>query len=246
MLVEDDNAIRYVYSKMKLWTKYGFFIEQEAANGMRAMDAMRANPVDIIFTDIQMPLMDGISLMKTMNKEFPNVLFVLISSYNEFEYAREGLRLGAVDYVVKPLTESDLEKVLQRAKEMLDARKSDTITPLLSDLPGIKLCSMEDPLLKNMCEYLSVNMQRNISMVDVADALKLNKDYFGKLVKNKTGQSFRNLYNQIKMEYAKKLIRSGQYKIYEISELLGYASADYFTQLFKNMTGMTPAEFKKQ
>ena len=69
MLVEDDEAIRYVYSKMKSWGKYGFRIECEAQNGLQAIEMMKQKEIDIIFTDIRMPFMDGITMMKEVSAE---------------------------------------------------------------------------------------------------------------------------------------------------------------------------------
>lgn len=244
MLVEDDEVIRYVYRKMKAWRSYDFHIAAEVSNGVRALEAFRQNPVDVIFTDIRMPLMNGIHLMKEVNKISPQTLFVLISSYNEFEYAREGLRLGAIDYIVKPMEEKQLEEVLIRVKQKLDTQKWDTdlswIQPIFQ-----KKEILEDCLIHRLCKYLEKHIHSALSMEEVAEAMGLNKDYMGKQIKLKTGMSFKNLYHQTKVEYAKPLIRSGQYKVYEISELLGYPNADSFTQQFKSTTNMTPMEYKK-
>lgn len=243
MLVEDDEAIRYVYSRMKVWERYGFQIAAEAGNGQQALEEMKKNPVDAVFTDIRMPFMDGITLMKNIRQDYPEVLFVLVSSYNEFEYAREGLRLGALDYIVKPVGEADLEPVLSRIKEQLHTQEKKGISGLLESVIPDK-SALSDTLIIKLGDYLEENIHRNLSIEEVAGALGMNKDYLGKQIKNKTGLSFRTLYNNIKIEYAKPLIKSGQYKVYEISELLGYSSPDYFTQLFKSVVKVTPAEYK--
>ena len=95
-------------------------------------------------------------------------------------------------------------------------------------------------------ECLNEHINQNLTIEEVADSLGMNKDYLGRQLKKKTQMSFRSLYNRVKMEYAKPMIKSGQYKIYEISEMLGYTSPDYFSALFKNIVKMTPAEYKKQ
>lgn len=244
MLVEDDSAVRYVYSRMKEWGKQGFYIDCEAGNGSQAMAMLKDHPVDIIFTDIRMPLMDGIAMMKMIRQTYPQILFVLISSYNEFEYAREGLKLGALDYLSKPMEEKDLAEVLMRAGTILESRESDSMLKKMRELYGSRI-DEQDSVLINMCRYLEENMDQNVTVEEVADELNLNKDYLGKQIKSKTGQSFRTLYNQIKMEYAKDMLKNGNQKVYEISESLGYTSSDYFTQQFKKCVGMTPAEYKK-
>ena len=76
MLVEDDEVIRYVYSKMKAWARYGFFIQAEAANGKRALEELKNNPVDVVFTDIRMPLMNGIELIERLTEEGEKIRFI--------------------------------------------------------------------------------------------------------------------------------------------------------------------------
>ena len=244
ILVDDDRALRYVYSKMNAWMKYGFAIAGETSNGIQALEWMKEHPADVVFTDIRMPFMDGITLMKEAQKLYPEVLFVFISSYDAFEYAREGLRLGAVDYVVKPMRDSDLENVLERLIPVMGRSGDEERISIFKKITEEDV-NWEDPLLLRMCRYLEDHIDQNLTLEEVADALRLNKDYFGKIVKSRTGMNFRNLYNRFKMEYAKPLIKGGQYKIYEISRMLGYTASDYFTQLFKNSTGMTPLEYKK-
>lgn len=244
LLVDDDRALRYGYSKMSAWMKHGFVIAGERSNGIQALEWMQDHSVDVVLTDVRMPFMDGITLVKEAQKLYPKVLFVFISSYDAFAYAREGLRLGAVDYIVKPMRDSDLENVLERLIPMIGESGDDEFFSILKKITE-KDVNWEEPLLLNTCRYLEKNMDRNLTLEEVANALNLNKDYFGKLVKSRTGMNFRKFYNRFKMEYAKPLIKGGQYKIYEISRMLGYTAADYFTQLFKNSTGMTPAEYKK-
>lgn len=245
MLVEDDEVVRYVYSKMKAWARYGFFIQAEAANGKRALEELKNNPVDVVFTDIRMPLMNGIELMQEAIPLYPDIRFVLISSYNEFEYAREGLRLGAVDYIVKPMREEDLDDVLQRVREQIPASGNNLISGMITDIFQDE-ARQNDPLIRQVMECLNEYKGQNLTIEEVADSLGMNKDYLGRLLKKKTQMSFRSLFNRVKMEYAKPMIKSGQYKIYEISEMLGYTSPDYFSGLFKNIVKMTPVEYKKQ
>lgn len=244
MLVEDDEMIRYVCTQLKSWGKYGFQVETEAANGIRALEALEHHEIQVIFTDIQMPFMDGIALMQEVKKRYPDILFVFMSSFHEFEYARAGLRLGAIDYVDKPMTAKKLEYVLERLREqLLKEDKSGIITALSSIVKDLKEENI--PFLEKIARYFYENLDQNFTLEQLADYLELNKDYLGRQIKQKTGLNFRTFYHQMKMEYAKPLIKSGQYKVYEIAEMLGYTSAEYFSQQFKEIVGMTPAAYKK-
>lgn len=246
MIVDDDMAVCYVYRNMKSWENHGFEIVLEANNGRQALELLDKNHVDIIFTDIRMPVMDGIDLLKSIRQKELDTFVVLISSYKEFEYAREGLKFGAVDYVMKPLTEKALDESLEFLKKyMNEKRDNKEFRKMVFDVLKKYEVNLDDNLIKNMCSYILNNMGIDITMDNIASDFGLSKDYFGKLVKQKTGQNFKTIYTDIKMEYAKMLIRNGQHKMYEISDMLGYSSADYFARVFKDTFGMSPAEYRK-
>lgn len=248
LLVDDDSAIRYVYSKMKAWRECGFLIAAEASNGRDALRLLQKEHFDLVLTDIRMPFVDGLALLREIKERGIDTFAILVSSYNEFEYARQGLILGAFDFIVKPVSEKSLTEALERAKIYLgEKRQNQEISELILRVMKQLGVSMEqDSFLQRLCLYLTENMGQTLTMENAAFNMNLNKDYFGKLVKQHTGMSFHTLYATIKMEYAKTLIKEGGYRNYEISDMLGYSTPDYFAKIFKDITGMTPTQYKNQ
>lgn len=246
LIVEDDSALRYVYSKMKAWKNCGFIIASEASNGKEALEILEKETFDLVMTDIRMPFVDGLSLLKAIKEKNIDTFSILVSSYNEFEYARQGLILGASDFIVKPVNEKNLTEVLERAKIYLGEKsKNNEISEIvIKAVENLGIDVENDSFLKNIFIYLSENMGQNITMEDASYNMKLSKDYFGKTFKQHTGMTFNSVYMIIKIEYAKSLIKTCRYKNYEISDMLGYSSADYFTKIFKDITGMTPTQYK--
>lgn len=125
MIVDDMDIIRREFRRLKLWgEKTGFTIWHEAKNGYEALQKLENNPVDLIITDIKMPKIDGLELLqKIISKNYCSCV-VLMSDYSDFSYVRQGLILGAFDYMVKPIEEGELNKILQRAEKfILDNRK---------------------------------------------------------------------------------------------------------------------------
>ena len=246
LLADDDKELRYIYSKMKVWRECGFAISALTANGKEALEILEKDTFDILITDIRMPFVDGITLLKEIKKRNIAIFSILVSSYNEFEYARQGLILGAFDFIVKPVNEASIREVLERAKVYLaeHARNRQINELVLSIFQKYGIDAHKDSFLNEICLFLSENMGQDITMDEAAQAMKLNKDYFGKMFKQHTGMTFRSLYMIIKMEYAKSLIKNSLYKNYEISDMLGYASPDYFTKIFKDVTGMTPTQYR--
>ena len=100
------------------------------------------------------------------------------------------------------------------------------------------LMRLRDFLLS--CENVTVTTEY------AADHFGFNKDYFGRMFKQKMSVTFGDFYKHFRMIYAEKLLSSGRYKVYEVSALLGFSSVDYFTSVFKKITGKTPSEIKRQ
>lgn len=246
LLVEDDDALRYVYRKLRAFKENGFVIAAEAVNGKEALDLLQNDRFDLIVTDIRMPLVDGLALLREMKVRGLDTPAVLVSSYDEFEYARQGLILGAFDYIVKPVGESSLSAMLARVAVRFSRQggAGADLTLVRAALTGVGIDPDGDTFVRALCAFLAAHMERTVTMDDAAAHMGLSKDYFGKTCKQKTGLAFGALYARVKVEHAKALLESGQYKAYEISEMLGYSSPDYFTRIFREVTGMTPTQYR--
>lgn len=247
MIVEDDKNMCFLYSKMKDWNECGFRVVQITYNGKEALKHLEKNRYDVVLTDIRMPDMDGITLLKEIKKREISVLTVLISSHDEFEYARQGILLGAFDFLVKPIRKENLRDMLLRLKQELDQKRRDHIDSgfMKVVIEQLKL-NIEDDFVVKTCRICIDTIEEDITMEACAQEMKLSKDYFGKLVKQHFNMPFKEVINTIKMEYAKKLIQEENMKNYEISQLLGYSTPDYFTKKFKQYTGTTPSKYRKE
>ncbi len=102
-----------------------------------------------------------------------------------------------------------------------------------------------DSIIRRICEYVIDNIENEISLELISNQVHLSKDYVGKIFKQKVSCNFNDYVTRIKMEHAKYLLLSGDYKNYEVCEKLGYKKTDYFTSLFKSYTGFTPTEYRK-
>lgn len=248
LLVEDDHALRYMYARMHTWQENGFTLAAQAEHGKQALELLEKENFDLILTDIRMPFVDGLEMLDQLRKQGCDTPVILISSYDEFEYARKGLVLGAFDYIVKPVEEKQLSVVLQRAVELLNQRRQQDsgfqIVHTALEQAGVSI--ENDRFIHTLCTFLAGQMQRVITMEEAAEHMGLSKDYFGKECKAHTGMSFGTLYSLIKVEHAKVLLRESSEKTYEISEKLGYASPNYFTRVFKEQTGQTPSQYRAQ
>lgn len=119
-LVEDESLIREGLRDKIPWEQYGYRFVGEAADGEMALPLIRKTRPDVLITDIKMPFMDGLSLSKIVSGEFPRMKIIIISGYDDFEYAREAIEVGVDQYLLKPIVRTKLRKVLLELKEKIE------------------------------------------------------------------------------------------------------------------------------
>lgn len=144
LLVDDEALIREAISENIRWEEMGFELVGSCENGRDAMNLIRQNPPDLILTDICMPYVDGIELARYVHENYPDTKTVIISGYDEFEYAKQAVRYQVMEYILKPVTPAELTEVLQRARASLDEKKDRSRT--MKKLKGAYLSNR--PLLR--------------------------------------------------------------------------------------------------
>lgn len=103
-LVEDEVVVRETIKKMIPWEEYGFCLVGEAADGEMALPLIRKTKPDLLITDIKMPFMDGLTLARMVKKDIPDIRIVILSGYDDFNYAKQAIGIGVEDYLLKPIT----------------------------------------------------------------------------------------------------------------------------------------------
>lgn len=125
IFVDDEEIVREGIRDRIPWNRLGFELVGTAENGRDALQMVQEHPVDVVITDICMPYMDGLELTEAVKGIAPAVKIIIISGYDQFEYAQNAIKLGVQDYILKPLTSREVETLLQKVKKSLDEEKSD-------------------------------------------------------------------------------------------------------------------------
>ncbi|HEY5584212.1 MAG TPA: response regulator [Ruminiclostridium sp.] len=138
VVVEDEPKIlRNIIQKIENADTL-FKVHGSASNGVDAIELINTIKPDVLFTDIRMPIMDGLELIKHIKTEHPNLQIVILSGYNEFEYAQKAIKLGVIDYLLKPVEEDSLKKTLNGIKSKLNLKmNTDERNILYSDINGV-------------------------------------------------------------------------------------------------------------
>jgi YesN/AraC family two-component response regulator len=184
-------------------------------------------------TDIVMPDMNGLEFAKEL-KQYPDLLVVILSSFSDYDYMREALRLNITDYILKPVNYESLTDYFQKAKEILDQRNS------ISDTQG---SSYYEKLIRQVDEYLKANY-RNAKLGEAAERVAISASYLSKIYKEKCSIGFYDKLLRIRMEKAAEMLRDPAFKGYEIAALVGYDNPKNFSRAFKVYYQVTPREYR--
>lgn len=120
MLVDDEEEVRTSIIKQVDWEKLGFRVVSDAENGEDALEKIDIYEPDVIMTDIRMPYMDGLSLIEKVHSKYPTVKLLIFSGFDDFEYAKEAIRLGVSEYILKPINSEELSGIFNKIKKNLD------------------------------------------------------------------------------------------------------------------------------
>lgn len=169
LIVDDEYKVCQLIKHLVHWEDYGMEIIDMVSDGELAFETICREKPDIVITDIQMPGIDGIELVEKTNHVLENVFFVIVSGYSQFEYARQAVKLGVEDYIVKPIRKKDLEAVLQKIngkykKEIEShAEKENLKTELVQTREKIKNNLLQD-LLFTQENYFQIARKEEIEI----------------------------------------------------------------------------------
>lgn len=167
-LVEDEMVIRRGIKNSIDWEKEGYIFCGEASDGELAYPMIIKEKPDILITDIRMPFMDGLELCKLVKKELPNIKILILSGYDEFDYAKEAIRLGVTEYLLKPISSGKLLEALNGVSESIRREKED------KDLVRKYMEEMRENTEHEKQKFFEQMIAGNLSM---ADALETEKKY---------------------------------------------------------------------
>lgn len=167
-LVEDEMVIRRGIKNSIDWEKEGYIFCGEASDGELAYPMIIKEKPDILITDIRMPFMDGLELCKLVKKELPNIKILILSGYDEFDYAKEAIRLGVTEYLLKPISSGKLLEALNGVSESIRREKED------KDLVRKYMEEMRENTEHEKQKFFEQMIAGNLSM---ADALETGEKY---------------------------------------------------------------------
>lgn len=226
-----------------------------ACSAGRAMQILRAQQVDIMLCDIEMPGDSGIDLLRSIRENNQEIACIFLTCHASFEYAQEAISLGSSDYILKPAPYEVIEERLRRVCETVAARRKDIELKRYhveehfhsdSEASGRSTRSPGE-IVRQVEEYISGNLSdSSLQVSDIAEALFLNKDYLNRVFKKDHGISISQYMIQERMKLAALLLESHNCDVSLAAEKAGYNNYPYFASSFKRYYGCTPSQYKKE
>lgn len=207
-----------------------------ASNGLEALELIEKEHPEIILLDINMPIKNGLQIIEDAMKINPLSKIIIISGYDEFEYAQKAISLGVSDYLLKPVNIATLKNTVSKAVMQYQNRLWE-----VSQLNRNYTEEKEDllPYIKAHFADSSLSLSALAAHFHVSDA------YLSRLIRKQCGKSFSDLLIELRMELAKSLLEDKHtHMIYEVATLVGYSSQHYFCRMFKEYTGVSPTDYR--
>ena len=238
LIVEDEEMIRKGIVLTVDWAALDCVVVGEATNGVQGLEAARRLEPSLIITDLKMPQMDGIEMLTALRAEGCTAYVIILTAYDNFAYAQSALRLGAVDYLLKPFHDGDLENAVTRIQQR--RRPAAEATPIGSARKGDK-----SKYVLEAMDYISKHYNEpDISVGTVAQSLNISEGYLSHTFKKETDYTLLNYLTRYRIHKAMELLKDCRVKVYEVAEQVGYRDIAYFSATFKKYAGISPSEYQ--
>ena len=237
-----DDEIWIVLGLTKLLQRSDFDINVigTANNGLTAREEIEALKPEIVFTDIRMPGMTGLELLQSIHESSPDTEIVIISGYAEFEYAQQAVKLHAYDYLLKPIKEEELKRVLDnfQAHQQEKADSKDSVTA--TDSMGRR-----DSTIDRVVADIRNHYTEDITLTHLADKYNISTGRLSTMIKEELQMNYSDYIASLRIQRAKELLQNEVLSIQEIAEQVGYNDYFYFTKVFKKVQGISPSKYRK-
>lgn len=242
IVVEDEITIRRGFIKSVDWDRFGCSVVGQSSNGQDGLAMIRDLRPQIVFTDIKMPVMNGLEMLSIAKKEY-DFEAVVLSGYGEFAYAKKAITIGVSDFLLKPFDQSEIDKSLSQIVGRLNF-KSQTRKA------GSFVFERPIPLeashyTRRGYDYLIQNYHNKIAGSDIANYLEISPGYFYKLFKDDMGVSIHSFILELRLSSASELLlNSPNLKVYEIADMVGFSDYKCFHRSFTAYFGVSPQKYR--
>lgn len=250
VIIIDDEAVNIRGLKHFVnWQELGYEEPDSADGGIKGLEMLENNAYDMIIIDICMPDLSGLELLKKMRRKQRNQQadIVIISGFDEFEYAREAIQIGVCAYILKPINVDEVEEILRNCYAKRVRYQSERVESVANNyIEEHHPTKTIHPTIFKILRYIDKNYHKEISVSEISELFKMNASYLSALFKKEVGMTLSSYLLMIRMEQAKKLLLETNERVNNIAYSLGYQSPTYFAEQFKKYFGCSPSQIKRR
>lgn len=238
LIVDDEPKIRRGLSQWVAAHSGTFQVCGEAQNGREAEKLVCETMPHVALMDVCMPGRDGLETAAQLQQMAPDMLIVIITGHDHFEYAHRAIKLHVHDYLLKPVGQKDFNRLLDQLSEKLGPQ------PAREDEQDQQPYSC---LVRSVVHYIDDHYQNHaLDLTHVAAIFNVSKNHISKVMKQETGRSFTEYLMEIRLKQAASLLKKSHPRtsIYQVAAQVGYQSQHYFSRVFKNTYGVAPTEYR--
>ena len=249
LLVAEDELIERKVLCKTLQKYLGDLITlYEAKNGREAIEIFQREAPQVAVLDIEMPGATGLEVARKIRETDNNCGILFLTGFDKFAYARQAISVRAMDYLLKPYNEQELVFAVEEALRQVSAQGPARHVPEPVSEEPVRREEDEDVrtaiIRAEISSFIDAHYREDISMQDAAAALRYSDAYFCKLFKQCFKVNFSAYLNEYRVNKARQLMLDPRLNMKDIGAAVGYSDANYFTRVFKRLTGQTPSEYR--
>lgn len=244
LIVDDEKFVADGLAQYIDWERIGF--EANAVyDADTALDVIKREKTDVLLTDIIMGDKTGLWLIEEAIKCNNDLKCVILSGHEEFSYAKTAIRLGVYDYLVKPVDFDELEQMFEALYRQMAVKQQDNgVDTILETAEENSQDKSEGLIINQAKNYIENHYGEEIHLNTLAELVYVHPTYLSILFKKKTGRNFKEYLTGVRIEKAKEMLKDLSLRITDISTNVGYESSKHFSKVFKEVTGMTPKDWR--
>ena len=247
LVAEDELIERKVLCKTLQRYLGDLIFLYEAKNGREAVEIFEREAPQVAILDIEMPGLTGLEVARRIRETDKRCGILFLTGFDKFSYAKQAISVRALDYLLKPYNEQELVFAVEDAIRQVTARQLPhrPAEEAAAPAPQEEDADIRTSLIRAQVQaFIEAHYREDISMQDAAAALRYSDAYFCKLFKQCFKVNFSAYLNEYRVEKARQLIADPRISLKDISTACGYSDSNYFTRVFKRLTGQTPSEYR--
>ncbi len=264
MIIDDEPIIVEGLSRSVRWEAFDCYVVATANDGIEGRKLILEHKPDMLFLDISMPEMDGLTMIAGLKSQFPNLKVTILTGFRDFDYAKRALTLGVSRFLLKPSNMDEIEEAIsfmatsikeqQGFNSIYDTSDNSLDASLdASKDSGNNASSVQEKehesaassfIVKNALHYIEEHYKDKVKLSDVAEKTYVSQWHLSKLLNKYTNQNFSEILNGIRVEKAKELLKNPALRIGDIALEVGFLDMAHFSRVFKKQVGISANEYR--